>query len=347
VPTPPDPLLALIRRVRTRCVLADAGWMFVTAGFVVAVAFVVASLTLRLVPMSISSVTALIAMAVVLIAAVLIWVIRRWPNDARVARRIDEALELRELLASGFVSTGDDAAARSVRAAAVERARHIRTADVPTTMPSTSTFAAAILLLTGAITVNALLNGSLAETNESASLPTRPNRTPAGLMDHDAARRNAAVAAPQSAAPEAAGASIPVGPPTTSTSASTPGDGTVGRTEDGEGRDRGQSDQSAQKKVELTFDAARDASRVEAPGSRGTPGGSSADGATTELQGTRGAVSLGIAGRERSGSDVDARRASADATPPSRAAARIPDRYRDLVRAYFDANTTQPSDAAR
>ena len=352
VPTSPDPLLALIRRVRTRCLVADAGSMFVMAGFVVAIAFLVASLTLRLVPMSIDSVTALIVMAAVLITAVLISVLRRWPNDARVARRIDAALELRELLASGLASTGDDAPARSVRAAALEKARLIRASEVPTRMPSPSAFAAAALMLTGVITVNALLNGSSSEVDDSARLPTRPNRTPAGLMDHDAARRSAAMASPQQAETEATRTSPAIEPPTTAASRSTPVDGGVGRTEDGDGRERGRSEWQSRANIDLQFSAS-DRAKDDATSTDARSGASGSAPAVTDSTAPAPPMRAGASpprnsDRGRSGSQrSDSQNATVDDASQSRRVAHIPDRHRDLVRAYFDANTTQPSDAAR
>jgi hypothetical protein len=337
-------LLTLIRRVRTRCVLADAGWMFVMVGFVVAVAFAVMAITLRLVPMTISMRTAVVAIAAAVILPVLIGLVRRWPSEARIARKIDQALELRELLATGYASIGDDDASRLVRAYAVEKARGIRPGDVPISVPSANSFVAAVLLLVASVTANALIQPSTAD--DTAIQPTRPNRTPAGLMDHDAAAHTAPKASAKQPEPESGKSMMPAESPAPVTPAVKSSDASNGKTNDGDGRDRGTSD-ATRADTELTFSVSSGAKKdvkpddVHSSATGGTPTDGSASASSNDIR--AGASSPRIPDRGAPGSDHTA----VNESSPSRAVARIPDRHRDLVRAYFDAAATRPSDAKR
>jgi hypothetical protein len=324
-------------------VLAHASWLFVTTAFVVAVAFAVMSLTLRLVPMTIGSMWGAIAIAAVIVVAVLIGVARRWPSEARIAQRIDEALELRELIATGFASTGDDAASRLVRATAVETARGIRAADVPLSRPSMNTFAAAVLILIAAMTINALIQRG-PEDQATAAQSTPPNRTPAGLIDHDAVARGSLGASSQHKEPESTNAAIPTASQPAAAAATTDA-ASDGKTNNGDGRDRSTSD--AMSNADLTFHAS---SGAKDDAKQGDANANASGGAPTEGDGTASATDMKAetsAPRIPIAERTDAQHSNVDRSSSARAVTHIPDRHRDLVRAYFDAAATQPSDAKR
>jgi hypothetical protein len=345
----PDPLLTLIHRVRRRSFVAHASWLFVTSACFVAIAFAAMALTLRFVPMTIGSPWAAIAMIGAIAVIVFVGVLRRWPSEARTAQRIDEALELRELIATGLASTGDDEASRMVRWAAIEKARGIRATDVPLSRPSNNTFVAAMLMLVGAVTLNALLQRT--PDAEPAAQQTAPHRTAAGLMDHGPVSTIARPAANQptrQAEPESSRAPKPSESRDPSTAAVKSGDAPDGQSRDNSGHDRSSTD--ATSNADLNFHASSnsqpDAKQGDAVAGAASGASSNANPSTDPTIDLRdGASSPRIAepdqGRSVSQSAHDANESS------SRAIAHIPDRHRDIVRAYFDASTTKPADAKR